>query len=653
MVNFERIKSSFHKPAWRWVGFIKAAAIDSSVLVVALLLSMLLISTAGQPTVSAGVIVAGCAINVLVGIWCLIWRNQYSTNLRYFGFYDVLNIGIASLFLGAAGGIFFALMGSSHPSLRFLYPILDILLSSSGLIGVRMIQRYLAWQGKRSDETIARGKRVLIVGAGDAGEAIIREVQRVITTTVEIVGLVDDHPQKQSLRIHGVPVLGRSENIPEIADRVGVDEIWIAMPSAFGPEIRRVFDIANQADLKVRTLPVVSSLVSTAQKPLMKQLREVEIQDLLRRQPVKINLDEVAEYLADEHVLVTGAGGSIGSEIARQVAQMNPASLILVGKGENSIYEIEQELIQTLGITPYTIIADVRDRSSMELIYERYRPTVVFHAAAHKHVPLMEKNPREAILNNIQGTFVTAELAVNYGVKKFILISTDKAVKPSSVMGASKRICEMIVCALGQSSEVEFAAVRFGNVLGSRGSLIPLLQAQIRRGGPVTITHKDMSRFFMSIPEASQLVLQAGAIGKRGEVFILDMGEPIKILDLAIELIRMHGLTPGDDIQIKFTGMRPGEKMHEELVYDREDLQPTAHSKIRMVGNLQPISLAQLKQDIEQLKSLFDQPDRLVKFLQAMAWEQKASPDSIDLDSIDEPIRSEKLELGAGKNSPC
>lgn len=622
MIKFSRIRIALTKPAWRWKEFFVSSVQDVIAISLAFLIASKFVAAASQLGGISGWIFTA-TVCTLAGVWLNIWRNQYSTEPRYFGLHDALNLALVASILGFIAGLGNFIAGNSGLAALALQPTLFVGLAFVGIAGRRTIERFLATRrAENRDDSKSARSRTLVVGAGDAGEAIIREARRSRASAIEVVGLVDDDPLKQSLRIHGVPVRGRVDQIVGIVERNSIDEVFIAMPSAYGAEIRRVFEQASRTTARVRTLPALGSLVGGDGKALLPQLRTVEIQDLLRREPVKTNLEQVRAYLGGEHVLVTGAGGSIGSELVRQIAQMNPASLTLVGKGENSIYEIEQEIIQTCGLVPYTTIADVRDRESMNLVFERCRPTVVFHAAAHKHVPLMEKNPREAILNNVHGTYITAELSVQYGVKKFILISTDKAVKPSSIMGASKRVCEMIVSSFAQASETEFAAVRFGNVLGSRGSLIPLLQAQIRRGGPVTITHKDMTRFFMTIPEAAQLVLQAGAIGKRGELFILDMGEPIKIIDLAVELIRMHGLMPNEDIPIKFTGMRPGEKMHEELVYESEDLIPTEHPKIRMVHNKHTMSLSDVRACLDRLFGLFDEPERLAQYLQDLAWEK-------------------------------
>jgi FlaA1/EpsC-like NDP-sugar epimerase len=325
--------------------------------------------------------------------------------------------------------------------------------------------------------------------------------------------------------------------------------------------------------------------------------------------------------------MITGGGGSIGSELARQISNFTPANLIILGKGENSVYEIEQELVHTSQFHPSSVVADVRDRQSMETAFKQQKPTVVFHAAAHKHVPLMQHNPIEAIRNNVWGTWLTAELSVKYGVQQFIYVSTDKAVKPTSIMGATKRVGEMIVSSLAARTETSFAIVRFGNVMGSRGSLIPLLKAQIKRGGPVRVTHPEMTRYFMTIPEAVQLILQAGAIGKRGEVFLLDMGEPIKIIDLANDLIRLHGLVPGEDIEVQYTGVRPGEKIHEELLYEQEHLTPTTHQKIRVVRNQKSIEWEWLRSEVEALLDLCEQgkAEEARQCLMELAWGKSVS----------------------------
>jgi FlaA1/EpsC-like NDP-sugar epimerase len=369
----------------------------------------------------------------------------------------------------------------------------------------------------------------------------------------------------------------------------------------------------------VRILPFIPTLNESGVH--LTQIREVHIEDLLRRQPVHFKMKVISDYVEGERVLITGAGGSIGSELARQVVQVGPASLILLGKGENSIYQVEQEMVADFGYEARCIIADVRDASRISSVLRQEKPTLIFHTAAHKHVPLMESNPIEAIKNNVLGTWVMAEEAVRHGVRKFVYVSTDKAVKPVSIMGATKRVGEMIVSALAQQSETEFAIVRFGNVLGSRGSVIPTLQMQIERGGPVRITHPEMRRYFMSIAEAVHLVLLAGALPSKGDIFILDMGEPIRILDMAYDLIRLYGLVPEKDIKIIFTGMRPGEKLHEELCYAEEDLEPTIHEKIRRVRNGSAPDWEWLRGQLALLMELCDkeQGDEARAFLMELA----------------------------------
>lgn len=585
------------------------------------------------------IVIAG-AVHLLT----LFNRGTYSLNPRYVGLYDVMILALSAAL--PATILSFAewkFRITGHNTGIVLVFVLYAFFSTSFLIGLRLLYGTRAWKARsKLRANHAKKMRTLVVGAGDAGETIVREVARSQKGTNIAIGFVDDDDAKQSLRIHGVQVLGKIDDIPDIVDKYRVDEILIAIPVASGPVMRRIFNLCAGTSARVRTLPGLQGLLDTGNS-LTRQLREVQIEDLLRRAPVKTNLQEIAQYISGEHVMITGGGGSIGSELARQVARMHPASLILVGKGENSIYEIEQELIQTTGLTPITVVADVRDHYSMNKVFREHQPTVVFHAAAHKHVPLMQKNIAEAVRNNVLGSLNVADLSVRNGVKKFILISTDKAVHPSSVMGATKRICEMIMGALGQTTETEFAAVRFGNVLGSRGSLIPLLTAQIKRGGPVTVTHPEMTRYFMTIPEAVQLVLQAGALGGKGEIFILDMGEPVKIEDLALELIRLHGLMPGDDIAIKYTGIRPGEKLHEELVYDKEDLRETRHPKIRMVAKPDMIDLPGLRRDIEQLVRIATENDPEVarQFLMELAWRKNMAPSF----QVGKPTSSKKTVL--------
>ncbi|EHQ92014.1 polysaccharide biosynthesis protein [Desulfosporosinus youngiae] len=422
-------------------------------------------------------------------------------------------------------------------------------------------------------------KQVLIVGAGDAGVLAARELKNRNYRDGRPVGFIDDNHSKQKLQLLGIPVLGTREDIARVVKGHNVDEVIIAMPSASGESVREIVQICKNSGVELKIMPGVYDIISGDIN--VTPIRQVQVEDLLGRDPVSVDLEEVAGYVAGETVLITGAGGSIGSEICRQIARFNPGKLVLLGHGENSIFDIEQELrAEHPGIDYITEILDIKDREKVFLIFKRYKPGVVFHAAAHKHVPLMERNPEEALKNNVVGTQNLAEAADEVKVKTFVSISTDKAVNPTSVMGATKRTAEMLIQSLNLRSQTKFVAVRFGNVLGSRGSVIPTFKRQIAQGGPVTVTHPDMVRYFMTIPEAAQLVIQAGAMGNGGEIFILDMGKPVKIVDLAKDLIRLSGFEPDVDIKIQFTGIRPGEKLYEELLTAEEGITSTKHSRI-------------------------------------------------------------------------
>ncbi len=422
-------------------------------------------------------------------------------------------------------------------------------------------------------------KRVLIVGAGNAGGLIIKEIQATDKLNYSAVGIVDDNPQKHGLFVSGVKVLGPCENIKQYAEQTRADLIIIAIPSASATSIKRISQYCIGTDCEVKILPGLYQLIDGVVS--VSRLKDVDVVDLLGREPVKVNLDEVMGYIENKTVLVTGGGGSIGSELCRQIASHNPEHLIILDIYENNAYDIEQELIRNIpGLRLTTLIASIRDFVKMDAVFAKYRPNIVFHAAAHKHVPLMETSPNEAVKNNIFGTYNIVRCADKYGVEKFVQISTDKAVNPTNIMGATKRVCEMIIQAFARRSKTRFVAVRFGNVLGSNGSVIPLFKRQIAEGGPVTVTHKDIIRYFMTIPEAVSLVLQAGAYAKGGEIFVLDMGEQVRIYDLAENLIRLMGYEPHRDIEIKVTGLRPGEKLYEERLMAEEGLTKTANDRI-------------------------------------------------------------------------
>jgi len=443
--------------------------------------------------------------------------------------------------------------------------------------------------------------KVLIVGAGDAGAMIAREIHHRYFDTKKIIGFIDDDKYKHHQKAFGAKVLGDRENIKRVVSEYDIDEIIIAMPSAGGSIIREIVYECKQTKCEVKILPGIYELIDG--NVSVQQLRNVDVVDLLGRDSVQLDLEKIAGYLKGKRVLVTGAGGSIGSELCRQISKMSPSALYLLGKGENSIYEIDRELREKYAeFTIQPVIADVRDKERMESIFDAVRPQVVFHAAAHKHVPLMEAQPVEAVRNNIFGTKNVAEMADKFGAERFVMISTDKAVNPTSVMGATKRMAELVVQNLSKTSNTKIVVVRFGNVLGSRGSVIPLFKKQIAKGGPITITHPDMVRYFMTIPEASQLVLQAGSMATGGEVFILDMGEPVKIVDMACDLIELSGLIPYKDIKFKFTGLRPGEKLFEELLTAEEGTASTKHHKIFM-ANLKKVDEQRLVEGLLQLRS--------------------------------------------------
>ena len=456
---------------------------------------------------------------------------------------------------------------------------------------------------------------VLIVGAGAAGEIIAKELAGNAHLRMRAVGFVDDDPAKRSLQLHGLPVLGSLAELPAIIRQQQVSEIIIAMPEARGSLVRSVMRMASEAGIRTRTVPAISEILDETVSVSM--LRKLEISDLLRREPVHTDLDAVRTLVGGAAVLVSGAGGSIGGELCRQLARLGPSRLLLVGHGENSIFEIQASLRAAhpeLELVP--LIADVRDEGRMRDILSTWRPSAVFHAAAHKHVPLMEMNVGEAVLNNILGTMSLVNAAIAAGTDHFVLISSDKAVRPCSIMGATKRVAEMVVQQAAVAHDRHFVAVRFGNVLGSRGSVVPTFLRQIESGGPITITDPEMRRYFMTIPEAVQLVLQAGALGHRGEVFVLDMGEPVRIVDLATDLIRLSGLAP-DAVEIRFTGMRPGERLYEEVLISGESVAPTAHPKVlrAMNGYLAPGVAEHIRTLVAAARER--QPDQILRLLLA------------------------------------
>jgi FlaA1/EpsC-like NDP-sugar epimerase len=481
---------------------------------------------------------------------------------------------------------------------------IDLLLCMALVAGSRLLARTLI-ERPLPGRIVARGKEVVIVGAGDAAQLVVKEMQRSTTLGYTPIGLLDDDPRKRHLRLHGVRVLGTTSDLAQVVRDRRPEEVLIAIPSASGELRARIVETARPLGVSVKTLPSISDLVS-GDRDLARQLRPVEVEDVLGREPVEVDLDAISGYLEDEVVLVTGAGGSIGSELCRQIARVAPAKLLLLDNAEPALFEIERELVRERGfLAAAAVVGDVKDVAKVRQVFDKYRPTVVFHAAAYKHVALMEANPVEAVRNNTLGTRVVADVAIEYETKRFVLVSTDKAANPKTVMGQSKALAEWIVETWGNRVDVgtRFVAVRFGNVLGSSGSVVPIFRRQIARGGPVTVTHPEMTRFFMTIQEAVQLVVQAGAIGESGHVYVLDMGEPVRIVDLADKMIRLSGKEPGADVAIEFIGPAPGEKLHEELVGDGEVASPSPHPKIDLITRA-PVDAEWLEAELAVLERL-------------------------------------------------
>jgi FlaA1/EpsC-like NDP-sugar epimerase len=525
---------------------------------------------------------------------------------RYSGTRDLIGLLKAATTSSALSVIAVAMLGPRmFPRSIYVIEWLASIIFVGGLrFSIRTI-REIAVQNAAPDEV---RRRILIVGAGDAGEALLRELVRTHARRYDPVGFVDDSPVKHGEHIHGVRVLGPISMVSKIVESTKVEEVVVAIPSVSGREMRRIVDLCAKSGAHIRTLPGTDRLIDG--KVTVSQLQNVNIEDLLGRDPVVLDTDIVGAAIRGRTVMVTGAGGSIGSELCRQICRFKPARLLLVEQTENNLFHVHRNLERLFPecvTVPY--VADICDSRRLETIFEEERPHAVFHAAAHKHVPMMEWNPGEAIKNNVFGTKKMADLSVAYGVEKFVMVSTDKAVNPTSVMGVSKRCAEIYVQALSQRTKTQFVTVRFGNVLGSEGSVVPLFKEQIARGGPVTVTHPEMKRYFMTIPEASQLVLQAGAMGAGGEIFILDMGEPVRVVDLARDLITLSGLVPNEDIEIRFTGVRPGEKLFEELAIDAENVAKTKHPKI-FVGRFKVHEWERVEDAFRALHALSDGFDR-------------------------------------------
>lgn len=514
--------------------------------------------------------------------------------------------------------------------------VIDWLLSLLAVGGLRFAYRIFAESQLSPRHTESRQRRVLIAGAGDAGALVVREMQRNPQANLVPIGFVDDDPAKQKQEIHGTQVVGKLNELARLIDLKKADEVIIAIPSAPGQVVRKVNDICRVKNIPSRTMPSLHELIGG--KVSVNRLREVDITDLLRRAPTHIDTELVGLSLGGRRVLVTGAGGSIGRELCRQIARWEPVELFLLGHGENSIFETLIELEQSYpSLNIHPLIADVRDQDHIKHLFMAYQPQVVFHAAAHKHVPLMQANIEEAVSNNVLGTRIVAEVSIESNVERLVMISTDKAICPTSVYGATKRIGEMLILDAARRAGKSFSVVRFGNVLGSRGSVLLVFKRQIDAGGPVTVTHPDMQRYFMTIPEAVHLVLQASAMGKGGEVFVLNMGEQIRILDLAQDLIRLSGLEPDKDIEIVFTGIRPGEKLSEALWDEGADYVPTIHPDVFRLNENGAITSQELNQAVDDLIELARQgePDQIVSVLnQVVPGAVVSSTPSPDITSV-------------------
>lgn len=541
------------------------------------------------------------------------WFKLYRGMWRYTSISDLINIIKATLVSSATiiAGILILFRFQGFPRSIF---IIDAVLTLIFISGFRLVVRLCLSSNYSlnvfNNKFEKKGRRLLIIGAGDAGEKMLREIRDNARMKYEIIGFLDDDTDKIGKLIHGVPVLGCIAEAPEIAGRENAEEILIAISYAAGKDMKRIVEICKQTKVRYKTIPGIGELIDG--RVSIKSIRDVSYVDLLGREPVHLEKEKIGQYLKGKRVLITGAGGSIGSELCRQIACYNPASLILLDRTEKNLYDIEMDMLRDFSYIKYfPVLGDIRHKVEIEGIFEKYIPEVVFHAAAYKHVPMIETNPWEAIYNNILGTRNVVETACDFEIERFVLVSTDKAVNPTNVMGASKRVTELIMQGHANHGPTKFMAVRFGNVVGSSGSVIPFFKKQIKYGGPVTVTHPEVTRYFMTIPEAVQLILQAGAMGKGGEIFVLDMGTQVKIVDIARDLIRLSGFESERDIEIKFIGLRPGEKLYEELIVVGEEIAPTRHDKILVLNHRGPgnIKRDDLEKNIGELVKLADARD--------------------------------------------
>ena len=548
-------------------------------------------------------------VNLIISLILFVLFKLYRSVWRFASSAELLNVVkacTASIVIQIIG------MGILKMRMPVSYYLMKYVILIAGVGSVRFMYRILRmFQERRLSDRRDSRKNIMIIGGGEAGAMIIKEFQNSRYLNQHVSCVIDDNPAKQGKYLRGIEIMGGRDDICRLAAELKIDEIIVALPSVPQSEVRKILNICKETDCELKVLPGLYQMING--EVSVSKLRKVEIEDLLGREVIQVKIDEVVKYVSGKTVLVTGGGGSIGSELCRQVAAHEPKQLIIFDIYENNAYDIQQELKNSYpDLNLVVLIGSVRNSHRINSVFEKYRPDIVYHAAAHKHVPLMEDSPNEAIKNNVFGTYKTALAADRYGTKRFVLISTDKAVNPTNIMGASKRICEMIIQMMNQHSETDFVAVRFGNVLGSNGSVIPLFKKQIEKGGPVTVTHPDIIRYFMTIPEAVSLVLQAGALAKGGEIFVLDMGEPVKILDLAMNLIRLSGYKPYEDIDIEFTGLRPGEKLYEELLMNEEGLKETPNKLIH-IG--MPIKFDEEKfcRQLKMLKEAADEDSDAVK----------------------------------------
>jgi FlaA1/EpsC-like NDP-sugar epimerase len=538
----------------------------------------------------------------LMGVYSFIWR--------YVGMAELKAFLKAALYSATPVLLMRLLVPESHQMYRVPLSIIfmDTVLAFGGVVSARVLRRNLYEAQEKRNRANGNGnghrKSVLLIGAGRAGVMVASEIQNRTDMDLHIAGFIDDAPQKQGSVIHGVKVLGTSSDLPRLVHDLKIDHVIISVAQATRADFRRMLDICEKVPVKVRTIPGLYEILQGRVK--LSRIRDVQIEDLLGREPVQLDEESMAAFLAGKVVMVTGAGGSIGSELAKQVARFQPSQLLLVERAEWALFGIDRSLRTNWpDLVSVPLVADVGSELRMRAIFKQYKPQIVLHAAAHKHVPMMETNVTEAVRNNVLATSLLGELAGEFGVEAFVLISTDKAVRPSSIMGASKRVAELVIQNLDRRFDTCYVAVRFGNVIGSTGSVVPIFSDQIMKGGPVTVTHPEMMRYFMTIPEAAQLVLQAGALGKGGEIFVLDMGEPVRILDLAKAAITLSGLRPFVDIDIVFTGVRPGEKLHEELELTEENMSKTRHPKI-FIGKIAEIPPEAISSALAQLSALSD-----------------------------------------------